>query len=61
MTSVILVRSGFHARPISAINALVGDAGFVARHGRLPTAADDQTERIAAHLAFAEHSNGASR
>jgi len=42
------------ARPISAINALVGDASFVARHGRLPTAADDQTERIAAHLAFAE-------
>ena len=42
------------ARPISTINALVGDASFVARHDRLPTPADDQTERIATHLAFAE-------
>jgi hypothetical protein len=42
------------ARPISAINALVGDASFVGRHGRLPTAADDQAERIEAHLVFAE-------
>ncbi|HTR54980.1 MAG TPA: hypothetical protein VMJ10_30050 [Kofleriaceae bacterium] len=41
-------------RPIATINPLVGDASFMARHGRLPTPADDQTERIATHLAFAE-------
>ncbi|HEY1553270.1 MAG TPA: hypothetical protein VGF94_00480 [Kofleriaceae bacterium] len=41
-------------RPIATINPLVGDASFVACHGRLPKPADDQTERIATHLAFAE-------
>ena len=40
--------------PIATINALIGDASFVARHGRLPTVTDDETERIATHIAFAE-------
>jgi len=41
-------------RPIATINPLVGDDSFVARFGRPPSASDDETERIATHLAFAE-------
>ncbi len=41
-------------RPIATINPLAGDASFILRHGRRPTPTDDQTERIATHLAFAE-------
>lgn len=40
------------SRPIATINALAGDVSFVLRHGRKPTSADDETERIATHLAF---------
>ena len=45
---------------IATINPVIGDASFVARHGRRPTTADDPTERIATHLAFAEHTLGAA-
>lgn len=41
--------------PIATINPVIGDLSFVVRYGRTPTADDDPTERIATHLAFAEH------
>ena len=40
-------------RAIATVNALAGDASFVLRHGRAPLPSDDETERIATHLAFA--------
>jgi hypothetical protein len=40
--------------PIATINAVAGDVSFLLRHGRRPTATDDETERIATHLAFAQ-------
>lgn len=39
---------------IAAINPVIGDASFVALHGRAPAATDDPTERIRTHLAFVE-------
>lgn len=36
------------------INAVVGDASWVARHGRPPTPRDDEAERIRTHLRWVE-------
>jgi hypothetical protein len=41
-------------RPISTINAVIGDRSFVARHGRAPTADDDPIDRVQTHLAYVE-------
>lgn len=41
------------APPGDAINAVVGDASWIALHGEAPSAAD-QTERVQVHLAFVE-------
>jgi len=39
---------------IPTINPVIGDASYVARFGRPPTADDDPTERIRTHLAYVE-------
>jgi hypothetical protein len=39
---------------IETINPVIGDASYVAAFGRLPTAADDPTERVRTHLAYVE-------
>lgn len=38
--------------PLAPVNAIVGDAGFVAEHHRAPTAADSEVDRIRAHLRY---------
>lgn len=38
------------AEALEPVNAVVGDAGFVAAYGRLPTAEDAEVTRIQAHL-----------
>ncbi len=40
--------------PIATINAVIGDASFVAAFGRIPTPIDPPDLRIRTHLAFAE-------
>ena len=36
------------------VNPLIGDLGFISRHGRRPTRDDDEAERVACHVGFAE-------
>ena len=40
------------AAPPEPVNAVVGDVGFIAAHGRQPTAADDDDRRIHDHLVW---------
>jgi|GEM_PF-6267187 len=40
------------ASAVEPVNAIVGDAGFVAAYHRNPTAADSEVARIRAHLAY---------
>lgn len=40
--------------PGDAINVVLGDASWIARHGEPPSASASQTERIQTHLAFVE-------
>ncbi|MDX2087023.1 MAG: hypothetical protein SFX73_04190 [Kofleriaceae bacterium] len=54
--ATLLVLFVLAARPAAAapdgINATIGDASWVATHGRAPTAADAEVTRIATHLTF---------
>ncbi|MFO0750746.1 MAG: hypothetical protein U1F43_34515 [Myxococcota bacterium] len=51
-TAPTLVAPVATAAATTPLNAVIGDAGFIARYGRAPTAADPQDVRIRAHLAF---------